>query len=233
MSGPLHQRIRASIEDQILSGAWPPGYRIPFEHELMAVHGCSRMTVNKALSALAETGLIERRRRAGSFVARPKVHSAVLDIPDLQSEVTRRGQAYGFRLISARRRAPRGPAEADLAQGGELLDVRGVHLAAGRPLALEERLISLVVAPQAAEMDFSDHPPGAWLLEHVPWTEAEHRISALGADAATARILEVTRGAACLVVDRRTWRGSTPVTTVRQLFPGEAYDLVARFGSRV
>ena len=229
MSGPLHQRIRGQIEDEILSGAWPPGHRIPFEHELMAVHGCSRMTVNKAMTALAEAGLIERRRRAGSFVARPKVHSAVLDIPDLRSEVTRRGQTYAFRLISSRRRAAKGPAETEL--GGPLLDLRGLHLAAGRPLAVENRLISLAVAPEAAGIDFSEDPPGAWLLEHVPWTEAEHRISAVGADAATAKLLEIPRGGACLAVDRRTWRGAVHVTQVRQLFPGEAYDLVARFGA--
>ncbi|UTP38095.1 histidine utilization repressor [Phenylobacterium sp. LH3H17] len=231
MTAPLHQRIRSEIEGQILSGAWPPGHRIPYEHELMAAHGCSRMTVNKAMTALAEAGLIERRRRAGSFVARPKVHSAVLDIPDLRSEVTRRGQTYAFRLISSRRRAANGPAESELAAGGALLDLRGLHLAAGRPLAVEHRLISLAVAPEAAGIDFSQDPPGAWLLEHVPWTEAEHRISAVGADAATARLLEIPRGAACLAVDRRTWRGPTHVTQVRQLFPGEAYDLVARFGS--
>lgn len=231
MSAPLHQRIRTEIEDQILSGAWPPGHRVPFEHELMATYGCARMTVSKALSALAQDGLIERRRRAGSFVARPKVHSAVLDIPDLRSEVTRRGQAYAFRLISVRRRPAKGPVEVELAGGGALLAVKGLHLAAGRPLAIEDRLISLAVAPQAAEVDFARDPPGAWLLEHVPWTEAEHRISAVGADAASAKLLEIPRGAACLAVDRRTWRGAVHVTQVRQLFPGEAYDLVARFGA--
>ncbi len=231
MIGPLHQRIRSEIEGQILSGAWPPGYRIPFEHELMAAHGCSRMTVNKAMTALAEAGLIERRRRAGSFVARPKVHSAVLEIPDLRSEVTGRGQTYAFRLISARRRAAKGAVEVGLAGGKALLDLRGLHLAAGRPLAVEHRLISLAVAPEAAMVDFSQDPPGAWLLEHVPWTEAEHRISAVAADASTAKLLEIPRGAACLAVDRRTWRGATHVTQVRHLFPGEAYDLVARFGS--
>lgn len=50
----LHQRIRADIGERIRSGAWSPGHRIPFEHELMAQYGCSRMTVNKALSPLAE-----------------------------------------------------------------------------------------------------------------------------------------------------------------------------------
>ena len=68
----LYKRIRADIEKRILTGEWPPGHRIPFEHELMARYGCSRMTVNKALSELAQADLIERRRRAGSFVRRPQ-----------------------------------------------------------------------------------------------------------------------------------------------------------------
>ena len=64
----LHQRILADISERIVSGDWPPGHRIPFEHELSAEYQCSRMTVNKALSQLAKSGLIERRRRSGSFV---------------------------------------------------------------------------------------------------------------------------------------------------------------------
>ena len=55
----LHQRIRTDIEAKILSGDLGPGDRIPFEHELTAQYGCSRMTVSKAISALAEAGLIE------------------------------------------------------------------------------------------------------------------------------------------------------------------------------
>ena len=46
----LYQRILGDIRGRILSGEWPPGHRIPFEHELTEEYGCSRMTVNKALS---------------------------------------------------------------------------------------------------------------------------------------------------------------------------------------
>jgi GntR family transcriptional regulator, histidine utilization repressor len=41
MSGvfaPLHARIRSDIESKILKGEWRPGFRIPPEHALMAVH---------------------------------------------------------------------------------------------------------------------------------------------------------------------------------------------------
>ncbi len=50
MDSPLHRRIRSDIAERILSGEWPPGFRIPFEHELMADYDCSRMTVSKALA---------------------------------------------------------------------------------------------------------------------------------------------------------------------------------------
>ena len=232
LAAPLHQRIRAELEARILGGDWPVGHRLPVETELMAQYGCSRMTVNKAVSALADAGLIVRRRKAGSFVARPRIHSAVLDIPDIQSAITARGEAYAFGLLSARRRPPaRGDQdEAELAGGGALMALRGVHLAAGRPFALEERLISLRAAPAAELTDFAAVSPGAWLLEHVAWTKAENRISALNADPAIAEALALDEGAACLVVQRRTWRAGERITNVRLVFPGEAYELVARFG---
>ena len=63
------------------------------------------MTVSKALSELAQADLIERRRRAGTFVRRPKFLSAVLKIPDIRAEITALGRSYGYKLIKSSRRA--------------------------------------------------------------------------------------------------------------------------------
>lgn len=232
-NGSLNQRIRSDIEGRIRSGEWPPGYRIPYEHELMSEYRCSRMTVNKALTALAEAGMIERRRRVGSFVSRPHPHieQVALDIPDISVEVATRGHRYRFQLIGRRLRKPRPavPHELEIAASGTLLALQSVHLADERPFALEDRVINPVAVPQVLEQDFSSVAPGSWLLQHVPWTRAQHRISAINADAEQAQQLEVATGTACLVIDRRTWRGAQPVTCVRQIFLGDSYDLIARF----
>src|SRR5262245_51587564 len=98
----LYQRILGDIRDRILAGEWPPGHRIPFEHELSVSYRCSRMTVNKALSQLAKAGLIERRRRSGSFVRRPQLQSAVLEIYDIKAEVQALGLPYRYELRSRR-----------------------------------------------------------------------------------------------------------------------------------
>lgn len=224
----LHERIRSDIERAILSGDLRPGDRLPVEHELMRRYGCSRMTVSKALSRLAASGMIERRRRAGSFVASPRVHSMVLDIPDLAHEVEARGQSYGFRLI---RHAEKRGATPQLEGAPRWLELECVHLADGKPLAHEWRAISLTAVPEAAAVDFAAEPPGAWLLGHVPWTEAETRIAAVHPSASIARLLVIEPRTACLEVQRRTWRGREGITFVRQHFPGESYDLVARFRS--
>lgn len=227
----LNRRIRAHIEQRILSGEWAPGHRIPFEHELMAEFACARMTVNKAIAALVDAGLIVRRRRGGSFVAEPRVHAPVLAVPDIRAEVEARGRKYGLQLLSRHRRRAIGKRvdEAQLARGGELLALECLHMADDRPFGLEERLISLTAAPEAADADFSAIPPGTWLLNAVPWTEAEHRICAINADVRIAGLLDVPMHAACLAIERRTWRGDVDVTHVRQIFPGSDFDLIARF----
>lgn len=230
MTQPLHERIRRDIETRILSGALAPGERLPVEHELMRDHGCSRMTVSKALSALASAGLVERRKRAGSFVARPRVHAMVLDVPDLAGEVAARGQTYAWRLLTRSIRGARSADETVLAGGGRLLAIDGLHVAGGIPLAVEHRIVSLAAVPEIAAVDLAIEPPGGWLLHHVPWTEAETRIAALGADSDAARLLEIPVGTACLSIERATLRGGDRITWVRQVFVGNGYDLVARFG---
>ena len=222
----LEQRIRSDIEARIASGEWRPGHRIPFEHELVAHYGCARATVGKALAGLARAGLIERRRKAGSFVAHRHAESAVLDIPNIAAVVEARGGGYRFELLRSRRIDGRG---ALFAKGEALLAIDGLHHAADGPFAHEARLISLASAPEAAAVDFSAEPPGAWLLGHVPWSEAQHRICAVAAQGETARLLDLRAGTPCLQVERITWRGGKPVTRVRQTFPGDRYDLVARF----
>jgi GntR family histidine utilization transcriptional repressor len=232
VSLPLHERIRSEIEARILAGKLQPGARLPIEHELMRDYGCSRMTVSKALSALAAAGLIDRRKRAGSFVARPRVHSMVLDIPDLEQEVRQRGQDYRYELLGRDVRTPdqASAEEAALARNGQLLLLEGVHHADGIPLAMEWRLTSLSAVPGIDGVDFEKASPGAWLLKHVPWTQAETRIAAVAADRTIAGRLHLPVGSPCLLIERRTWRGEEGITLVRQHFVGSAYDLIARFG---
>lgn len=229
---PLHSRIRAELERLILSGQWPPGHRIPSEHDLMARYGCARMTISKVLAQMAEDGWIERRRKVGSFVRRALSSSAVLEVPDVADEVQRTGQPYGYRLhVRRRRRALRDDRDRlGLDEPGPVLWLECLHLAGDRPFVREERLINLRVVPAAALEPFDGIAPGRWLIQYVPWTMAEHRIRAVSADPTLAEALSIAPGHACLVTERRTWTADQrPVTWARLSSPAELRELVARF----
>jgi GntR family histidine utilization transcriptional repressor len=227
----LHERILSDIEDRILSGEWPPGSRIPFEHELSGHYDCSRMTVNKALTQLAKAGLIERRRKAGSFVMRAPSRSAILEIPDIKIEVAALGLAYRFEIL-ARRQKRAGKAEEERLEGigaGPVLEITCRHWAGKAPFCLEERLINLTAVPEAAAEEFHAISPGPWLVARVPWSNAEHRIRARPAGGHCGTLLGISAEAACLAIERRTWSGDIPITFVQLTYPGQAHELVARF----
>ncbi|BBD37391.1 histidine utilization repressor [Aminobacter sp. Y103A] len=232
-STSLYQRILNDIRDRIVSGEWEPGYRIPFEHELTEQYGCSRMTVNKALSQLAKAGLIERRRRSGSFVRRPQSQAAVLEIHDIRVEVEALGLPYRYELMAqTKRRATTvdrdrlGPSPST---AGQLLALQCLHYAGVRPFCVEDRLISLAAVPEAADQEFRKSAPGPWLIGQVPWSAAEHVIRAASADGETAADLGLASGAPCLIIERRTWSAERPVTHVRFTYPANAHAVVARF----
>jgi GntR family histidine utilization transcriptional repressor len=223
--------IRREIEDRIRSGAWAPGHRVPSEHELMEHYGCSRMTVNKALSALAEAGLIARRRRAGTFVSAPATEETVLEIHDMEAEIAASGRRYAYSLLgrAVRRANAEDRRRLPVPAGTRVLHLRACHTADGSPHALEDRLISLAAVPQAEAERFDEVPGGTWLLKQVPWTDAEHSIRAVSAGARLASQLGISKGAACLVIERRTWQSGAPVTQVRLIYPGDRHRLVGRF----
>lgn len=192
------------------------------------------MTMGRAIGALVEAGLLVRRRRAGTFVATPRVEQTVLEIHDIAAEVKASGQHYTFerRLRRVRRAIAADAVRLEIEAGAPVLCIQGVHRANGAAIAVEERLINLEVVPQARSQDFVGVAPGSWLLVEVPWTEAEHQISAVNADEEAAGLLSVAPASACLQMERRTWRGESSVTWVKLTFPGDQHRLVGRFRAK-
>jgi DNA-binding GntR family transcriptional regulator len=67
--GPKYLRVLEALTDAIHSGELVPGQRLPAESALCAQLSVSLGTVQKALGKLAESGLVVRNRRTGTFVA--------------------------------------------------------------------------------------------------------------------------------------------------------------------
>jgi GntR family histidine utilization transcriptional repressor len=232
--GPVYDQIKRAILSNIRSGDWETGHRIPAEADLAKHFQTARMTVNRALKELTQDGLIVRRRRAGSFVASPPSPSALLEIVDMSTTIPERGQDYSYECLTREVIAADGETARRMrvSPGTMVLHLICRHSADSDIVELEDRWINLDLLPQAATQDFRKKAPGAWLLEASPWTEAEHIVSAINATEDLAKRLKVDVGAACLVLERRTFQTDTVVTYARLTHPGNRHALSERFSPR-
>jgi GntR family histidine utilization transcriptional repressor len=233
MSGGAKQSAYLKVKDAVMSriraGDWKPGDLIPKEEDLARDFGCARMTANRALRELAEEGVIERRKRAGSRVALQTGRNALFEIPRVDKEIEATGAAYRYRLLERKIAEPAALARSRLGlePGEKALKLICLHHANETPFQLEERWINLAAAPEAAAESFQEINPNLWLLERLPWSEVEHVVSAVNASPWAAKRLEVPEGEALLLVERRTWNEEARITYARFLHPGRFYSLRA------
>lgn len=217
-----YRAVKAEVLRRIAEGAWPPGGPVPGEAALAREFGAARATVNRALRELAEEGILERRRRAGTRVRPAPLRQARFDIPIVRREVEATGAAYAYALLSdGVEPAPawlRG--RLGLAEGERVRHLRCLHRAGDAPFQHEERWIALAALPQAEGADFSQVGPTEWLIAAVPFSEVEIGLSAVS-DPAAAAALEAAPGAPLFRVERTTWWEGRGVTHVRLTFaPG-------------
>ncbi len=225
-----YRDVKDDIFRRIRAQEWAPGERLPGEVQLAAAFGCARATVNRAMQALSEDGIIERRRKGGSHVKLMPVRQIKFKIPVVRAEIEAKGARYGYKLIStALAGAPRWlQSKFSLAGPAAVRHVKCLHFADDTPYQYEDRWINLAAVPHAATADFASLGPNEWLLREVPYSNAEVRFSAFPADAVAARRLAIGTGEPLFLAERSTWHNGLPVTFVRLLFaPG--YQMVARY----
>ena len=221
-----------SIHDEALrriqSREWPPGELIPNESDLAAELGCARATVNRALRTLAEDGWLERKRKAGTRVARAPQRQARLAIPVIRKEIEDRGHVASHRLLSrvTATMPPHPQAALGLADEVEAQHVRTLYQADGRPFALEDRWVHLAAAPGFAQAPLQTISPNEWLVQHVAFSHGTLDYSAGSASPDEAAHLNCPEAAPVMVLERRTFGPDQPVTYMRLTYaPGHRLHL--------
>jgi len=212
------QAIQEEVLRRIHAREWKPGDVIPNEADLAREFGCARATVNRALRSLAESGVLERRRKAGTRVALHPVTKATVDVPVIRREVEERGLDHGYERIARHDGAPAPlwtAAAMGLARGVPLLHVTGLHRADGAPYVYEDRWINIATVPEAKAQDFRRTSANEWLLTHAPYTHGDIAFTAMAADGEPAEHLEAAPGAPLFVIERTTWDGDRAITAVR------------------
>ena len=228
---PHYLKLKQYILRHITNGDWPPLSRVPSENDLVVKFGVSRMTVNRALRELSDSGVLTRVQGVGTFVAGPKAESAMFEVRSIREEIVARGQVHSVQVLigEAVVARPTVTNQFGLESGAELFHTRLLHKANGKPLQLEDRFVNPASAPDYLGIDFQTEIPHQYLMRVAPLERTEHVIEAETAN----KRLAARPGAAGqhqhgIALGDLQLRGQV-VTWVRLTYPASRYRFVGTF----
>ncbi|GAB5446313.1 GntR family transcriptional regulator [Gymnodinialimonas sp.] len=211
--------VRDQMRARILDRTYAPGDKLPRDEDIAADLGCARATVHRAMQELAQAGLVERKRKGGTQVRANPVTRATFEIPVTRLEVEARGARYGYQLI--RRKIADAPppilARFGLQHPAQMLHVKALHLADNRPYIFEDRWVDTTSNPDVLDVDLSIQSANEWLVHNKPYSRVDVRFYAVNAKGESAEHLATPPGSALLVIERTTWNGDDPITTVQSV----------------
>jgi len=206
--GPVGGKARSvylSLRGEISSGTYAPGSTLPSEAKLAASHDVSRVTIRRALAALAEEGLVETRSGAGTTVIASAQPPLSADIASALPQLAQMGQATTARLLSfAYVPAPAQVGRAlCLAAGARVQRATRIRLSEGRPFSHLTTHVPEAVARHYDEADLA-RAPLLQLLERagIRIEAARQSVTATAATPEVAEALGTVLGAPLLSLTR-------------------------------
>jgi GntR family transcriptional regulator len=231
---PLYFRLRNLLEENIRAGAFPPGARLPSEHETCQKYGVSRATVREALRELVDSGLVIRQHGKGSFVSAMTSDSIepvklVGSLEDLYDQVER------VVARSVEIEQVQGPARVlellALPAGTPLTVVRRVREVNGKVLAWTVNFLPVGIGRRLRKADLLKYPLLRLLEERhgVKIAEAVQTLRAVLADREAALHLEVPFASPLLFAERLYLApGGTPLQLVQSHYRADRYAFAVR-----
>lgn len=206
-AGGKARTVYLALREQIANGAVAEGVLLPGENRLAEDYGVSRITVRRALEALAAEGWIEKRAGAGSVVV-GRGHAPPLiaaDLATLMPQLVEMDRRTTARLLSFSYMAAPGPvAEAlELPQAATVQRAVRIRCVEGQPFSYLTTHVPEEMARTYDEADLATQPLFR-LLERsgVTVSSARQSVTAMLASPEVADALDVAVGAALLYLRR-------------------------------
>jgi GntR family transcriptional regulator len=178
---------------------------LPSESQLCEEFGVSRMTARAAVQRLVQDGLVYRVPGRGTFVAAGRANRTAGHVLSFSDEMRRKGRSPTSRVIERRERKATED-EARRLGVKEVVVLRRVRLADGKPIALERAVFPVARVGSALEGDLEAGSLfEALAASGVTPTSGRAALAAEAATAEDARYLRIRRGAP-LLVERRLIR---------------------------
>jgi GntR family transcriptional regulator len=228
--GPRYVQLRKRLSEGVDLGLLKAGNSLPPEREIATITDMSRVTVRKAIHALAQDGTIIQKQGSGSFVAfdTPQIEQSLSRLTSFSEDMSRRGMASASVWLERGIVMP-SPEEVlalALSPDASVSRIARLRTADNKPMAIERASLSTNMLPNPLLVETSLYEVlGKAGLRPV---RALQKISAINLEANNARLLEVEPGMAGLRIERTSYLADGRIVEFTQsIYRGDAYNFVA------
>ncbi|WP_348639249.1 GntR family transcriptional regulator [Cohaesibacter sp. CAU 1516] len=225
-----YQEIRTRILERIRSKQWPLGSALPSEVALAAEFKCARATVNRALVLLAEEGIIDRKRKAGSRVSRFPKKLSKIELKLIRTELEECGQSYQCKQLARSFGAPPvwSVEDGSFAPQEQVLHIESLHFGDGKPVQHQRSWINATQLPQVVDQSFDCAAPCEWLLQECPLCNGTYWYEAVALDASTADHLGLEERAPVILMSLHLICDGGTIARVEKVYSG-GFSLTGSF----
>jgi GntR family transcriptional regulator len=236
VAAPLYKEVKRVLTHSLSQGEWRPGEALPSEAKLAQRYGVSIGTLRKAIDELVAEGVVLRRQGSGTYVAQ---HGASRLMFHFFHVVPRGGEKqYPDTTTLAFRRGRAEAAEAaklQLATGDPVLRVRNLLALGGKPVILDDLVLPQRLFPDLTEKILTGRDNTIYHLYQTRYginvLRTSERLSAALADAETAKLLNLKKGAPLLEINRVAFTyHSAPVELRRSLVDTTEHEYFSDIG---
>ncbi|WP_084539832.1 phosphonate metabolism transcriptional regulator PhnF [Azorhizobium doebereinerae] len=202
----LWKQIAETLEGEIASGQRRAGARLPVEAELAERFGVNRHTVRRALSVLAERGLVEATAGRGTFVKEPPLRYPIGPRTRFSEIVLASGREPHGRFLGSQveTASPEVARELCVPPGTPVLRIDTMHEADGVPISCGT---AWFVQARCQDLDLVYAATGSLTralstLGIIDFRRKETRLGARPADERERELLSLAAGRSVMVVER-------------------------------
>jgi DNA-binding GntR family transcriptional regulator len=205
---PAYSQVRNLIADQIRSGEIPQGSQLPAERLLAEQLNVSRVTLRRALTALAEDGLVTPSHGRGWYAVPPPLSeppNALMSFTDLAQSI---GAQTHTKVLSSTviHASAEQAGRLGVRKGSRLFQLERLRFLDDFPMAITSSWIPVAKAPGLERRDFADASLYEVLRDRfdIRATRAGFEVEARVADARDAELLDIPEGSPLLVATQTT-----------------------------
>jgi GntR family transcriptional regulator len=228
---PLYIQIQEDLYEQVRTGAFPPGARVPSEIDLVSRYNVSRMTARRALDDLVNRGVLFRQQGKGTFVSDDVVVYGLSTLLSFSGTLRANGYRVDTQVLhqAVVPAPPTAASKLKLEPESNVVLVRRLRIVNDRPAAIHTAFLDAAIFEPLLRVDLSANSLVS-AIEEISGLRLAYTKDSVQAALVSAEdrgLLQLVAGTPVLLVEGVAYTmNGQPIRYTRGVYPSDMFRMV-------